>query len=117
MHTLQSRKLPALVILQPASLKASRSSVRTPPTHILILREIMLLVIYYNFFSILFIDINSSASLQSESVFINVINPFASIELYLTSKVKVMVICLNISFLTWFFSFFTHIWKKKLSYL
>ena len=46
-------------------------------------------------------------------------NPFASIGCTGTSKGKVKVrdICLNISFLTWFFSFFTHIWKKVQSLL
>ena len=44
----------------------------------LILQEILLLVIDYNMFSVLVIDIISSASLQSQSVFINVINPFST---------------------------------------
>ena len=67
MHTLRNRKLPA-------SLKANRPPVKTTPTRILTTREILLLVIDYNFFSVLFIDIISSASLQSEYVFINVFN-------------------------------------------
>ena len=47
------------------------------------------------------------------------LNPFASIGLTGTSKDKVKVSdnCLNNSFLTWFFSFYTLIWKKSLSSL
>ena len=49
------------------------------------------------------------------------LNPLASIGRTGTSKGKVKVkvrdICLNISFLTWFFSFFTPKWKKVQSLL
>ena len=47
------------------------------------------------------------------------VNPFASIGRTGASKGKVKVrdICLNISFLTDFSSFFTHMWKKVQSSL